>query len=151
MKKVELHRVALRKLYTIGHLYLDGKYICDTIEDTDGGITQDDELDEIKAIKVKSQTAIPKGTYRVTLNVVSPKFVKKDYYKKFCGGKLPRLLDVPGFDGILIHRGNDQNDSAGCIIVGYNKFVGKVVNSQAAFEKLYKALEGDDRIYITIK
>lgn len=151
MKKVELHRAALRKHYTIGHLYVDGVYVCDTIEDTDRGLTQDDTIADIEAVKVKSETAIPKGTYRVTLKVVSPKFGKKDYYKNFCGGKLPRLLDVPGFDGILIHRGNNQNDSAGCIIVGYNKVVGQVVNSQSAFEKLYKILEGDERIYITIK
>lgn len=151
MKQIELHRAAKKKLYTIGHLYVDGVYICDTIEDTDRGITQDDTIAEIKAVKVKTLTAIPTGTYRVTLNVVSPKFVQKSYYKTFCGGRLPRLLDVPGFDGILIHRGSTEKDSAGCIIVGYNKEVGKVVNSQVAFEKLYKLLKGDERIYITIK
>lgn len=151
MKQIEIHRAAKKKLYTIGHLYVDGVYVCDTIEDTDRGITQDDTIAEIKAVKVKALTAIPTGTYRVTLNVVSPKFVQKSYYKAFCGGRLPRLLDVPGFDGILIHRGSTEKDSAGCIIVGYNKEVGKVVNSQVAFEKLYKLLKGDERIYITIK
>lgn len=151
MKKVELRRIARKATYTIGRLYVDGKYICDTIEDKDRGITQDDTLADIKAVKVKSQTAIPTGTYRVTTNVVSPKFVQKSYYKQYCAGKLPRLLNVPGFDGILIHRGVDENSSAGCIIVGYNTIVGKVTRSQEAFEKLYPLIKGDDRVYITIK
>lgn len=151
MKKVELRRIARKATYTIGRLSVDGRYICDTIEDRDRGISQDDTLEDIKRVKVKSQTAIPTGTYRVVTNVVSPKFSQKAYYKQYCGGRLPRLLNVPGFDGILIHRGVDENSSAGCIIVGYNKVVGKVVNSQAAFEKLYPLLSGDDRVYITIK
>lgn len=151
MKTIELRRIARKSKYTIGKLSVDGKYVCDTIEDKDRGITQNDTLEDIRRVKVKSQTAIPTGTYRVVLNVVSPKFVQKAYYKKYCGGRLPRLLNVPGFDGILIHKGTDQNSSAGCIIVGYNTVVGKVTQSQEAFEKLYELLKGDDRIYISVK
>ena len=126
-------------LYSIGHLYdADGKYICDTIEDTDRGLTQGMKVEDILKVKVKSKTAIPRGRYRVTLDVVSPKFSLKPYYKNFCGGKVPRLLDVPGFDGILIHKGVSERSSAGCIIVGYNTVKGMVTSSQAAFEKVYK-------------
>lgn len=76
-----------------------------------------------------AKTAIPTGTYKITLDVVSPKFSQKAYYKAFCGGKLPRLLNVKGFDGILIHKGSNADSSAGCIIVGMNTVVGGVTNS----------------------
>lgn len=143
-------------LYSIGHLYdADGKYICDTIEDTDRGLTQGMKVEDILKVKVKSKTAIPRGRYRVTLDVVSPKFSLKPYYKNFCGGKVPRLLDVPGFDGILIHKGVSERSSAGCIIVGYNTVKGMVTNSQSAFEKVYRILKGywdkGEKIYIEVK
>ena len=150
--KLKLKRIYKGDTYTIGHLYAEGNYICDTIEDVDRGLTQDMPDDQIRRAKVKAQTAIPTGTYSITLNVVSQKFKKYSYYEGFCDGKLPRLLNVKGFDGILIHKGNTQNDSAGCIIVGYNKIKGKVVNSQQAFEKLYKILKLDkNNITITIE
>lgn len=135
--RIRLERTYNCKTYCIGHLYVDGKYICDTIEDVDRGLDSNMSLEEIRKIKVKSQTAIPTGVYRITMNVQSPKFSQKEYYKKYCKGYMPRLLDVKGFDGILIHRGVNQNSSAGCLIVGYNKIKGQVVDSQKAFEKLY--------------
>lgn len=151
MKKAELHRIAYKDNYTIGRLYVDGKYVCDTLEDPDRDLTQDDPLEEIKAVKVKGKTAIPTGTYRVLLGVVSPRFGQKAFYKEVCKGCVPRLQNVPGFDGILIHVGNTAEDTDGCILVGYNKVVGRVVNSKEAFKKVWKALQGDERIYITIK
>lgn len=151
MKQIELRRIAKRSTYTIGRLYVDGKYVCDTIEDKDRGLTQNDTLANIARVKVAAETAIPTGTYRVTCNVVSPKFSKKDYYKRYCAGRLPRLLNVPGFDGILIHRGVDEKSSAGCIIVGYNTVVGKVTDSQKAFERLYPLIRAEERVYITIR
>lgn len=135
--KLTLKRTFCNGRYTIGHLYDGNTYICDVIEDVDRGLTNDMPLKEIMKKKVKTQTAIPSGTYSITIGVVSPKFHGKKYYKDFCGGKLPRLLDVPGFDGILIHRGTTERDSAGCLIVGYNKVNGMVVDSTQAFEKLY--------------
>lgn len=151
MKKVELIRIARKDTYTIGHLYVDGKYICDTLEDKDRGLTQDDEIVDIKAVKVKGQTAIPTGTYRMLLNVVSPRFGKKPFYQTVCKGHVPRLECVPGFDGVLIHVGNTAKDTEGCILVGYNKAVGQVINSKDAFQKVWNALQGDERVYITVK
>lgn len=139
--KLKLQRIAKKDNYTIGKLYVDGKYFADTIEDKDRGISDTDTLDEIKKKKVYSKTAIPTGTYKITLDVVSPKFSQKEYYKKFCGGKLPRLLNVKGFDGILIHKGVNADSTAGCIIVGKNTVVGAVTNSQFYFEQLYKVLK----------
>ena len=148
-----LKRIPMKagKKYQIGHLYVNGVYICDTIEDVDRGLTQDMPLDEIKKIKVKSETAIPRGKYRVRIDIQSPKFSAKAYYWSYCKGKLPRLMDVPGFEGILMHKGINQRSSAGCIIVGYNTVVGQVTKSQEAFEKLYTLLKSaKDKIYIEI-
>ena len=139
--ELKLERTYSNDHYTIGHLYANGEYLCDTIEDTDRGLDANMRLEEIKAKKVFRETAIPTGKYKVTLSVLSPKFYGKDYYRKFCKGFLPRLLDVPGFDGILMHRGVNQYSSAGCIILGYNKIKGQVMQSQQAFEKVYRKLK----------
>lgn len=97
-----LRRIARRSSYTIGKLYVDGAYFCDTLEDTDRGLDQSWGEAEILAQKIAGETAIPTGTYEVTLSVVSPRFGKKSAYA-FCEGKLPRLLHVPGFEGVLMH------------------------------------------------
>jgi hypothetical protein len=96
-------------------------------------------LSEIKRIKVQDKTAIPAGTYRAIVNTSPSK-------KRL----LPRLLDVPGFEGILIHRGNTENDSSGCIIVGENKVVGKVTNSTGYELKLVELLKNVKEITIEI-
>lgn len=143
--KISLKRIYTNNKYTIGHLYVDGTYVADTIEDADRGLKDSMTLDEIRSKKIKDKTAIPTGNYKVTMNVMSPKFSKKKYYKDFCGGRLPRIVGVKGFDGVLIHRGTDENSSSGCLIVGYNKEKGKVLNSKEAFEKLYKMLDSANR------
>lgn len=115
--KLELKRIALKPNYTIGKLFINGTYYCDTIEDKVIDLNKNGKFDD-GLTKVMHQTAIPYGTFKVVVNH-SPKFNRE----------LPRLLDVPYFEGILIHNGSDQNSSSGCIIVGENKAVGKVTNS----------------------
>ena len=138
--KIEVKRIAKRSTYTIGKMYIDGNYFCDTLEDVDRGINQKDSLDTIKKIKVAGATAIPTGIYKVIVNM-SPKFQRN----------LPRLIDVPGFEGILIHRGNTDKDTAGCILVGENKVVGKVINSTVYEKKLVNILQNTkEDITITI-
>lgn len=134
-----LERKFKKSEYTIGRLYIDGKLFCNTMEDTDRGLTQDTPKDVIMRTKVYSRTAIPTGTYKITLDVVSPKYSQKQQYKAI-DGKLPRLLDVPGFEGILIHIGNTHSDTSGCILVGHNKVKGQVVNSTSTFNELYSLL-----------
>ena len=138
--KLELTRRYKCNGYTIEALYIDGVRFCDTLEDTDRGLDSSMTLDELKRRKLKSVTAIPTGTYRVTVAYYSPKFGGKAFYKKTCNGKLPRLLDVPAFDGILIHCGNTAKDTDGCILIGENKIKGQVINSQDTFRKLYPLL-----------
>lgn len=145
--KLLLKRTAKKDKYTIGHLYMQDKqnkqwlYLCDTIEDKDRNLDQSMSEANILNIKVKHQTAIPTGTYKIVLNVVSGTFSKKQKYKDFCGGKLPRLSYVKGFSGILMHAGTDQDSSSGCIIVGENKVVGKVINSWETFKRIYKLMD----------
>jgi hypothetical protein len=145
--ELKLIRVAKKPKYTIGHLYRKDKengqwvFVCDTIEDRDRGLDQSMTEANITKLKVKHQTAIPTGTYEIVMDVVSGTFVKKPQYKEFCGGRVPRLRYVKGFSGILIHSGTDQDSSSGCIIVGENKVVGKVINSWATFKRVYSILK----------
>ena len=133
-------------------MYIDGVFFCDTLEDVDRGLKQNTSLDEIKRVKVQHKTAIPRGEYEVTLKVKSPRFSQKEQYK-FCEGYLPRLKNVPGFDGILIHIGNKPEHSSGCILVGENKVKGQVNNSTTIFKKLYEKLKkaSDNNEKITIE
>lgn len=146
-----LKRIAKREKYTIGRLYVDGVRFCDTLEDTDRGLLQSLPKCVNESLKIKGKTAIPRGKYRVTLGVQSPRFRNKNAYK-FCDGYLPRLINVPAFEGVLIHIGNTVDDTDGCILVGENKEVGKVLNSRVTFERLYHKLQEckDNNIYITI-
>lgn len=134
--KLDLVRIYNCPTYSIGKLYVNGEWLCDVVEDTDRGLDQSMPLAEIKERKVYRLTAIPTGSYRVTMNVQSPKMSKMKYYADFCKGYLPRILNVPGYEGILIHCGSSAASSAGCIIVGYNTIKGKVTDSRKAWEKL---------------
>ena len=136
--------------YTIGVLSIDGKRFCETLEDTDRNLNSSMTVEQIKAINKPNETAIPTGTYKITLDTFSPRFGNKPFYKKVCGGKLPRILNIKGFDGVLIHCGNTNLDTSGCILVGRNLEVGKVLKSQETFEKLYKILKGN-KDNLTIK
>lgn len=158
--KLLLKRVAKKENYTIGKLYMQDRQngewvrIADTIEDRDRGLDQSMSEANIAAIKVKHKTAIPTGRYEIDMTTVSGTFAKKPLYKDFCGGKVPRLKYVKGFSGILIHSGTDQDSSSGCIIVGENKVVGKVINSWATFKRIYmlmkRAANNGERITLTI-
>ena len=152
---ISVKRIAKKPTYTIGRLYINDTYVCDTLEDKDRGLTQSMPLKDITSIKVKGQTAIPSGRYAVNLDMVSPRFGCKAFYKNTCGGTLPRIEDIPGFSGVRIHCGNSEKDTEGCILVGYNKQVGKVIDSQKAFTKLWntylkKAKEHSDKVIIKI-
>lgn len=144
--ELTLHRRYNGPNYTVGSLLVDGLYFCDTLEDKNRGLSSTMSLEEINKIKIKSETAIPYGTYKVTLNVKSPKYSNFDKYKyvAFTKGYIPRLINVPGFEGILIHAGNQDKDTDGCVLVGENKVKGQVINSQATWIKLYKLLQKAD-------
>ena len=137
-----LERIAKRKTYTIGRLYIrrqvmdeylpgtEDQYFCDTLEPTWRDYKNG-------AYKVKGRSAIPEGR--------SPRF------KQW----LPILLGVPKFEGIRIHAGNTSADTEGCILVGKNREVGKVLDSRIWVHRLkQKIVETKGRgepVWITIK
>lgn len=152
--EVKIRRIAKKETYTIGKMYVDGEYVCDTLEDKDRGLTSNMSVAQICGVKIKGETAIPTGKYLVDMKTVSPRFESRAQYQ-FCKGRLPRLCNTPGYQGVLIHIGNTAKDTEGCILVGENKAVGQVLNSTATFRKLYPILktadERGEQIWITIE
>ena len=142
--EIVLNRIAKKDSYTIGRLYIDGKYVCDTCEDKDRGLTDSMTVEEIKTKKVYGQTAIPTGTYTVS-------YTMSNRFKKM----MPLINNVKGFEGIRMHNGTTAADSLGCVLLGQNKAVGKVLNSRATCAKVYPLIEAaskkGERITITIK
>jgi len=148
-----LERIAKRKTYTIGRLYIqrrvndeylagtENQYFCDTLEPTWRDYKNG-------AYKVKGRSAIPEGRYAVVISY-SPKFK----------AWLPILLGGPEFNrkwqGIRIHAGNTAADTEGCILVGKNREVGKVLDSRIWVHRLkQKIVEAKGRgeaVWITIK
>ena len=129
-----LTRIARKAEYTIGRLEDEnGKKLCDTLEpiwrNYDGG-----------ELKIPKKSAIPEGSYRVVVT-------KSQRFGKY----LPLLVGVPGFEGVRIHAGNTSRDTEGCILVGQNLQVGKVLWSRITLEKLMKLIENEKEIYLTIK
>lgn len=127
--KLRLERLWPKKDYTVGRLYVDDRLFCNTLEDrivdkNKNGVFDGDEK------KVYSESAIPYGTYKIIYN----------WSSKF-GRNLPRLLNVPHFEGILIHPGNTAADSAGCILVGKNTEVGRLTNSRYISDELNKLID----------
>ena len=123
--QLKLQRIFFCPTYTIGKLYIDDKYFCDVLEDTNRDLNHDGDLTDKGETKVYEQTAIPFGIYQVVVS----------YSKRF-EKILPELLNVPSFEGIRIHSGNTIFDTAGCLLVGENKVKGKVINSRYYADKI---------------
>lgn len=137
--KIKLIRKYRKETYTIGKLYVDGVYFCDTIEDRDRGLNNDMGLAEIMTKKRYGETAIPYGTYDVEITY-SPK------YKRM----MPEIKGVKGFSGIRIHSGNTSKDTLGCLIVGKNTQVGMVTESRKTYNALFALMKDKKDITIEI-
>ena len=137
--KLKLKREIKEANYTVGSLYINDKYECKTVEYTDRGLSDNMPENEINSKKVYGQTAIPTGTYRIDMSTISLRLKDRSWAKPY-GGKLPRLIGVKGFDGLLIHPVNKAEESLGCI--GPNESVNKGIgsNSVKAFNKIMLAL-----------
>lgn len=127
--ELRVERLWPRENYTVGRLYVNNEFFSNTLEDkiidkNKNGIFDNGEK------KVYEESAIPYGKYKVIYNW-SPKF----------GRNLPRLLDVPHFEGILIHSGNTARDSAGCILVGKNTSKGMLSESRYTSDKLNEIID----------
>lgn len=116
---ITVKRIYKSPIYTIGHMYIDDNYLCDTLEDACRIINNDCSL------KVYGETAIPEGQYEVELIWWEK---HKNYY--------PHIKKVPCFSGILIHSGSTILDSEGCILVGFNKEKGKLQGGMLIMNQL---------------
>lgn len=141
--EIVVYRRWKKKEYTIGEMWIDGKKLCNTLEDTDRGLTSSMSPAVVSKKKIPGKTAIPTGRYPVELTY-SPRFKRE----------LPLLGRVPGFSAIRIHAGNTAADTEGCILVGENKAVGMVLNSRAWLDVLLRKIDGAiadrEKVMITI-
>ena len=128
--KLKLIRTPIKDKPTIGELWIDGKFFCFTLEDTDRGLTQEMKLSVIQSKKIYGETAIPYGKYKVQLTW-SPKF----------GRPLPIVENVKGYEGIRFHRGNYKNDTLGCVLVGFEKGIDTISKSTPAEVALVELFE----------
>lgn len=116
--KIKVDRIYKGESYTIGKMYLNGEYFCDTLEDA------------IRPVKIPNETAIPAGIYKVEVTY-SPRFKRN----------LPLLVDVPNYTGIRIHNGSNKDHTSGCILVGFNTSKGKLTDSRKTSDKLTNLLK----------
>ena len=116
--KIKVDRIYKGESYTIGKMYLNGEYFCDTLEDA------------IRPVKIPNETAIPAGTYKVEVTY-SPRFKRN----------LPLLIDVPNYTGIRIHNGSNKDHTSGCILVGFNTSKGILSDSRKTSDQLTEKLK----------
>jgi hypothetical protein len=126
--KITIKRLHKSENSTIGELYIDSKFECYTLEDVE------------REVKIKGETAIPKGTYIVGISL-------SNRFKKL----LPILIDVPNFEGVRIHSGNNNHDTEGCILVGSSRGVDWIGNSRHTFDKLFAKMQKAKNITLTIE
>lgn len=129
--KIEVIRIAKKPNYTIGKLYIEGQYLCDTLEDA------------VRPEKIQGKTAIPEGTYQVIMNM-------SNRFKKI----MPLLIDVPNYEGVRIHSGNTPEDTEGCILLGKNTKVGMITDSrlwtEAFYSKINTYISDGYKVFLTI-
>ena len=134
--ELKLERLKFTGKSTIGKLYINGKYLCDTLEDCDRYIENGNN-------KIKYNSAIPRGTYEIVMNY-------SDRFKSV----MPLLLNVPQFEGIRIHSGNTAKDTSGCILVGIEHHDNYITASRLNYNILKKLIlleNKQKKIFIEIK
>lgn len=142
--EIIVRRIARKEAYTIGRMFINGHYFCDTLEDKDRGLSDSMGEEEVRKIKIYGKTAIPCGRYSVGIT----------YWQKI-RGYVPYLSKVKGFTGIFIHAGATADNTLGCILVGKNTIVGRLTDSASYSRKLTtmirEALKNGERVSIAIE
>lgn len=139
MLQVLLTRNWRKDTYTIGRIYTNGNFFCNSLEDKDRGLMQGMPLETLKKMKVQDQTAIPVGTYRLRVTM-SPRFKRE----------LVEVVDVPAFTGIRFHRGVNENHTSGCVLTGMNKIKGGLVDGAKYEEEFTKMVKAADEAWLTV-
>lgn len=124
---ITVKRLHKTNVSIIGELLVDGIFECFTLEDVE------------RPVKIKGETAISKGTYKVIIN-------RSNRFKRL----LPLLIDVPDFEGVRIHSGNTNHNTEGCILVGQTRGKDYIGQSRKAFDKLFKKMQAAKNIKLTI-
>jgi hypothetical protein len=125
--KIEIKRLHKTANSTIGELLIDGVWECYTLEDIE------------RDVKIKAETAIAKGTYKVIIN-------QSNRFKRL----MPLLLNVPNFEGVRIHAGNTNHDTEGCILVGRTRSKDFIGQSRKAYDSLFAKMQKAKEITLTI-
>jgi hypothetical protein len=125
--KIQIKRLHRTENSTIGELLVDGVWECYTLEDVE------------RDVKIKNETAIPKGTYKVIIN-------QSNRFKRL----LPLLLNVPNFEGVRIHSGNTNHNTEGCILVGRTRSKDFIGQSRKAFDSLFAKMQKAKEITLII-
>ncbi len=152
--ELQIVRKYKKDTYTIGGLYVDGKWFSDTLEDKDRGLRDTMLPEEIRSKKVYGETAIPTGRYDVRMTY-SVRFASRAWDRKY-NGRVPEVVDVKGFAGIRIHPGNSDKDTLGCILVGRNTIKGRITQSTDYYYRLLDnyivpAIERGEKVTLSIK
>lgn len=136
-------RFLLDNEFTIGNLYIDKKFYCNTLEDRDRDLNSLMSVDDILKKKVYSKTAIPIGDYHLTIDY-------SNKYKK----NLPHILNVKGYDGIRLHSLNYASESLGCIGLGDYNGENAIINSRATMKVvqpiIQNAIDNKEEVMICI-
>lgn len=135
--KLRVERGASGASSTIGKMYVDSVFFAYTLEDIDRHL-------EDGGKKILGETAIPRGTYKVTI----------DFSNRF-QRQMMHVLNVPQFEGVRIHAGNTDKDTEGCILLGKVRSDNAVFNSRdavaALFEKVSAALDAGQEVNLEVK
>ena len=129
--KLQVVRTQFGKDATNGLLFIDGVFECYTLED------------QYQSVKVMHETCIPEGTYDIKFRKTGGFHAKYSARYKNAHYGMLHLQDVPGFTYILIHTGNTDEHTSGCLIVGETQqdldinFNGMVGSSAVAYKKMY--------------
>ena len=142
--EIKLIRQYYQAKYTIGRLYVNNRFFSDCLEPPSLHLTERCSMDTIQNAKNKGYRAIPTGRYRILIT----------RSRRF-GRWLPLLMNVKGFEGIRIHAGNKPEDTRGCILPGFNRRKGYVLDSTRCVLTLVKmmteAMEKGEKVFVTVK
>lgn len=142
--EIKLIRKYYQAKYTIGRLYVNNRFFSDCLEPPSLHLTERSALGTILIAKYKGYRAIPTGRYRVLIT----------RSRRF-GRWLPLLLNVKGFEGIRIHAGNKPEDTQGCILLGFNRRKGYVLDSTRCVLTLVKmmteAIAKGEKVFVEVR